>query len=570
MDGLTLWGAAVAACALATGLLVVLRAALRRAPRAGGLARGLFGRRRRTCPHLGLAGDPFRHVERPSDEHRCYAYLQRDRVDLAHQRAFCLSASYHRCPWLAIRPGRARRWMPAHLRATALRRYHAAAVALGTIALRLRRASAARRHAAVALVGLVGALGLAHLRSAGAALRRAAMASGRGAVHEAARAAAAARDALRVALRLLVTTLRLLALRALRAAGRLGAMAWATVRAGPRRDRRALRLAPTSAGGALPHSTPVARGTPSPRRSVTRSIGAPPLPSDTEPASPVALSPRAETGPGREATQPLATPVYTARQAARELDLMERGLAAVEAGREAEAHDLFREAVAANPRSVRAWFWLAKTAPTLDELIVCLEHALALEPANEQVRRNLVWALRRREQAREMAAVPADALAAIALRPTLDGRPAAGAELWSGLLGLVRAAGAAAAIMLGAAWFAGGLPPELRQAWPVGDYGLAALVPTVDLARGPAVAWLDLWPGYSVLSAAPFVLGFLSLFVAAGVLGREDWTRLWGPLLALASVGLWPGALAAAPGHPALALGGLLALGSLASAAADD
>jgi hypothetical protein len=66
-------------CALATIALVALRG--RRRPPAHG---------RRACPHLGLAGDPFVHRDQPAEEHRCYVYLQRDRVDLTHQCSFCL------------------------------------------------------------------------------------------------------------------------------------------------------------------------------------------------------------------------------------------------------------------------------------------------------------------------------------------------------------------------------------------------------------------------------------------------------------------------------------------------
>src|SRR5690348_3639656 len=57
----------------------------------------------KSCPHLGQSGDPFSHKAAPSDDHRCYLYMQRDRIDLLHQKSFCLSTAHHKCPWLMIR-----------------------------------------------------------------------------------------------------------------------------------------------------------------------------------------------------------------------------------------------------------------------------------------------------------------------------------------------------------------------------------------------------------------------------------------------------------------------------------
>src|SRR5438093_13473994 len=54
------------------------------------------------CPHLGLATDPFIHIAEPSREHRCYLWMQRDRIDQAHQQRYCLTAAYSTCPWLAV------------------------------------------------------------------------------------------------------------------------------------------------------------------------------------------------------------------------------------------------------------------------------------------------------------------------------------------------------------------------------------------------------------------------------------------------------------------------------------
>ena len=51
------------------------------------------------CPHLGLQHDPGQHHDEPSLEHHCYHLGQGDRIDLAHQRVFCLTADHRACPW---------------------------------------------------------------------------------------------------------------------------------------------------------------------------------------------------------------------------------------------------------------------------------------------------------------------------------------------------------------------------------------------------------------------------------------------------------------------------------------
>jgi hypothetical protein len=54
------------------------------------------------CPHLGSADDPLSRQPRASDEHRCYAGAGRERIDLDHQRRFCLGSSYASCPFLTV------------------------------------------------------------------------------------------------------------------------------------------------------------------------------------------------------------------------------------------------------------------------------------------------------------------------------------------------------------------------------------------------------------------------------------------------------------------------------------
>src|SRR5437764_15360498 len=58
----------------------------------------------RMCPQLGLSSDPFSNSSRPDEDHRCYANLARERIDLGHQQRFCLSSNYKRYPFLAVAP----------------------------------------------------------------------------------------------------------------------------------------------------------------------------------------------------------------------------------------------------------------------------------------------------------------------------------------------------------------------------------------------------------------------------------------------------------------------------------
>jgi len=56
------------------------------------------------CPQLGLRSDRQTVFGFPSEEHRCFVGQTRRPIDLAHQQAFCLSADYTSCPWLAQEP----------------------------------------------------------------------------------------------------------------------------------------------------------------------------------------------------------------------------------------------------------------------------------------------------------------------------------------------------------------------------------------------------------------------------------------------------------------------------------
>ena len=77
-------------------LLLILKLSQRLTLRLKVLAGVTLSRQpQKSCPHLGSANDPFNHGPSAADDHRCYLYMQRDRIDLLHQKSFCLSTP----PW---------------------------------------------------------------------------------------------------------------------------------------------------------------------------------------------------------------------------------------------------------------------------------------------------------------------------------------------------------------------------------------------------------------------------------------------------------------------------------------
>lgn len=544
MNAMTSWGLIVAACAAVTIGLVFLRG--RVLPNLG--RRDAFTRPNRpaaTCPHLGLAGDPFKHQAGPLDEHRCYLGRQPDRIDQAHQQGFCLSTAYRRCPWLMVHPAGRRpsvaTWAAIGRRAVGRGARAGLAGALQAIR---RGGLAAGQH------GRAGSAALARSLRAGAVLvrRQGAWALpilARAAIRVFRRSAIAGGSALRLGLRLAP---RLIG-RAFQLTGRAGMFALHQLGRLRRARLPRRRIAPAGAPAPVP------------------AIALPVVAAETaRPAAPETVAVVAASLAQPLPVGPDPTAIAAARLAAHEADLVERGLQALEARRESEAHDLFRRAAQLNPRSARAWFLIAKTAPTLDDVIEALERAIEIEPESERIRTNLVWALRRREHAREQVAEVPTPAADRAPRPS--GRTIVSAvptpRPWlAGAIGLVRAVAAAAAILIGAAWITSGLPAELLGAWQAAADGLATVVPIVDLAARPDTARFELWPGYDAFLAVPFTLGFLALLVASGLLNREGWTRIGAPLTAAITLGLWFGVFATAPTGFGLAICALVAVGGI-------
>ena len=90
-------------------------------------------------------------------------------------------------------------------------------------------------------------------------------------------------------------------------------------------------------------------------------------------------------------------------------ELIAQGIAKIEAGDRQEGASLLAQAVLQNPRSETGWFWLAAAVDDPARKRFCLERALAINPASEQIQAAL--------QQLEAAVEPAPALSEAAAEP---------------------------------------------------------------------------------------------------------------------------------------------------------
>lgn len=517
--------------------LLVLAVSRRRPPR----QRRARQRRLVACPHLGRADDPLSRGERPDEWHRCYYRMQRERVDLAHQLSFCLSPAHLRCPWLVASPAApSRARLAFHPALAAARRLAAGprAAALLSVAWLDQLRRGLRPGALAAEAWLAAARRAIAARLAGDAEASIAPALPRALRQAATPVARAILAAAAVAARRLPLLVRATA----GALAWLWPRVWAVLRVGGRATSRALawlarallRVACWMWVG-VRHS---ARVSASRMASLLQQQNAAwravwrvrHEPADKTPvAAPVHA---ARAGPA-----PAEPPLTPLRQA------LARGIAALESGQDDLAYQFFVQACHEDGRDARAWFWRARTAPTLDEVIACLERAASLAPDNDQVRVNLEWARARHERERALAELTQPTSAAQPRRRPAPSRPPARLRYGRAAATLAAAAislvAATACLLVGALWLVGSLPEAALAGADERLSLFARLTPQLDLSALRGGAEWGLLNDYDPFSALPYAMGFLALLAGGGLLRREGWARWWGPLVALASVALW-------------------------------
>ena len=74
-------------------------------------------------------------------------------------------------------------------------------------------------------------------------------------------------------------------------------------------------------------------------------------------------------------------------------DLLKQGIAALNAGRTAEARRLLAQVVQQDERNEMGWLWLSGAVDTDEDRRICLENVLAINPNNSRAKRGLEYLL---------------------------------------------------------------------------------------------------------------------------------------------------------------------------------
>ncbi|HEX6511384.1 MAG TPA: hypothetical protein VF157_03735, partial [Chloroflexota bacterium] len=534
----------------------------------------------------------------------CYLWMQRDRIDLVHQKGFCLTTAHHKCPWLMMRRPDAPPPLRQRVRGLVVA---GPRLAWGFAFAGLRHVPALARSSGRGLDLIAGRLAWA-IRHVTADLARVSwfvvsrLGRALGAVlgdvwtltqrsnSAVSFAARAIRSTLRGLWWLLAFSARVAvcAVRALRARSRARREANLARKAAPPLPApvEAPQLAPEMASQpavdewqALAELFPeLAR----PEPELPLADQAPP-PVAEPILEPVAAS-AAAIEPTEAITQRLEAPLARFEELLRRLEtLVSDGVAALDRGQDELAYQLFLKATQqpakmdgkAAPELLsqhtslmtRAWFWRAKTADTVDEVVKTLEQALHYEPENLQIQAHLAWARQRLDREAHVQKGTAQALQPF-VTPPVSSKPRA--SLWAVAGTGVRLLGGLMALALAALWMTTAVMPALGRylsQLPAGDeLLLRRLLLTINATALPGQGHLPL-PilHYDLGLSLPFVMAFLFVFTARGLMDGDSWARTTG--LLLAGLGGW--LCAAAVTNPdASRLGLALCVGIIVAAVA--
>ncbi|HLB13274.1 MAG TPA: tetratricopeptide repeat protein [Dehalococcoidia bacterium] len=379
------------------------------------------------CRHLGLAQDPFQRQDIAAEEHRCYLWMQRDRIDVDHQNGYCLSIYHRNCPWLHIslpcHTGLKKSWTEAVnsrldgdawdlLLEAAGVAAQGAAWAAARLAPLIRWAAANTPRALIALwvrISPLLAAGARNLGKGAVRLLRAAFRRLR-ARRQPHRAQPEYRP---VALEPMPAERVSLEAQDFSMLMRLGREA---DRAGQRKQAHLLFSKAAALNAASEEAWLWMAATTDDSEAAMASL-----------EKALAINPT--SGKARAQLADLTQPPSQAkpeRSEALGLDLtppklIDHGISALDAEDEARAYQFFVSATEAEPGNEAAWFWRAKTAADLGEVISCLERVLEINAFNEKARASLNWALDRQQadvkRQRFVSTLPAP------LRPTVPSSP---------------------------------------------------------------------------------------------------------------------------------------------------
>ncbi|MFI5267127.1 MAG: hypothetical protein ACHQ7M_07100 [Chloroflexota bacterium] len=524
----------------------------------------------KSCPHLGASADPFTHEHQPSEDHRCYLWMQRDRIDLVHQKSFCLTTAHHKCPWLMVRhpnsPPPLRKRLPRIILGLPRTAWGGLRLAPGlvlaavaTLRMAFKRASVPRppqregasvprppqrESASVPLPPRWERLGegtspAAASESPGERARTfpervfaacglapspsLSPREGRGTGRKLAAVLASVAAAVRAG------APRLATIAARVGAGLLVATIWT--------GHMLLRLCLLLAQGLRWLAPRVARAIAWSVRKLAQAVAS-----------------RREKLMERQVPSPQPSPVATAEgvvepapqpSLAKVEELLAEGLATLDRGQESLAYHIFAKATEQRaPRGAgetyadamkRAWFWRAKTAETIEEVVLSLEKALQYEPGNLQMQAHLAWARQRLERERKLMPI-----AQAPPAPAPEPRPVS--HRWSSLGVGVRMIGGLMALALAALWMTTAVMPALGRfltQLPAGDeLLLRRLILTLNAAALPGQGHLPLPVlNYDLGLSLPFVMAFSFIFTARGLMDGDSWARTTG--LFFAGVGGW-------------------------------
>jgi Zn finger protein HypA/HybF involved in hydrogenase expression len=84
-------------------------------------------------------------------------------------------------------------------------------------------------------------------------------------------------------------------------------------------------------------------------------------------------------------------PSKTSKRSQETERLLKEGILAARSGNNARALDCLYQVVAQDERNAQAWYWLSVVVESLDEVKLCLENVLVLEPVHQAAAERLAW-----------------------------------------------------------------------------------------------------------------------------------------------------------------------------------